>query len=62
MKTLVNEAWAHVAYANDGHLVHTDKRTGKQTLSWRMWPDIASANATLETGLGNIQWEEIDEF
>jgi hypothetical protein len=62
MKTLVNEVWAHVAYTNDGRLVHTDKRTGKQTISLRMWPDIATADATLASGLRNIQWEELDEF
>jgi hypothetical protein len=44
MKTLVNEVWTQIAYHNDGHLVHLDKRTGKQTISFRVWPDIASAN------------------
>jgi hypothetical protein len=39
MKTLVNEIWTEVAYHNDGHLVHTDKRTGKQTISFQVWPD-----------------------
>jgi hypothetical protein len=62
MKTLVNEVWTQIAYHNDGHLVHLDKRTGKQTISFRVWPDIASANRTLAEGLGKIQWEEIDEF
>ena len=50
MKTLVNEVWTQIAYHNDGHLVHTDKRTGKQTISFRVWPDIASANRTLAEG------------
>ena len=62
MRTLLNEVWVHVAYMNDGRLVHTDKRTGKQTISWRMWPDIASADATLAAGVAAIQWEEFDEF
>ena len=62
LKTLVNEIWTEVAYHNDGHLVHTDKRTGKQTISFQVWPDIASADRTLAAGLGKIQWEEVDEF
>jgi hypothetical protein len=60
MKTLVNEVWAQIAYHNDGHLVRTDKRTGKQTISFRVWPDMASANRTLAEGFGKIRWEEID--
>ena len=62
MKTLVNEIWTEVAYHNDGHLGHTDKITGKHTISFHVWPDIASADRTLAEGLGKIQWEEIDEF
>ena len=50
MKTLVNEVWTQIAYHSDGHLVHTDKRSGKQTISFRVWPDIASANRTLAEG------------
>ena len=57
-----DEIWTEVAYHNDGHLVHTDKRTGKQTISFQVWPDIASADRTLAEGLGKIQWEEVDEF
>jgi hypothetical protein len=60
MKTLVNEVWTQIAYHNDGHLVRTDKRTGKQTISFRVWPDMASANRTLAEGFGKIRWEEID--
>ena len=62
MKTLVNEVWTQIAYHSDGHLVHTDKRSGKQTISFRVWPDIASANRTLAEGLGKIQWEDVDEL
>ena len=62
MKTLVNEICTEVAYHMDGHLVHTDKRTEKQTVSFQVWPDIASADRTLAEGLGRIQWEEVDEF
>ena len=54
MKTLVNEVWTEIAYHDDGHLLHTDKRTGKQT--------ITSADRMLAEGLGKIQWEEIEEF
>ena len=61
-KTLVNEVWTQIAYHSDGHLVHTDKRSGKQTISFRVWPDIASANRTLAEGLGKIQWEDVDEL
>ena len=33
MKTLLNNLWAHIGYEDDGHLVHTDKRTGAQRVS-----------------------------
>jgi hypothetical protein len=62
MQTLVEEVWTQIAYHNDGHLVQLDKRTGKQTISFQVWPDSASANRTLVEGLGMIQWEEIEEF
>jgi hypothetical protein len=62
VKMLINDVWAHIAYANDGHLVHTDKRTGKQKISFRMWPDMASANRSLAADSGAIQWEEFEEF
>jgi hypothetical protein len=62
MKMLLNDVWAHISYEDDGHLVHTDKRTGKQKISFRMWPDIASANRTLTAELGKIQWDEWEEL
>ena len=62
MKTLVNEVWTEIAYHDDGHLLHTDKRTGKQTISFRVWPDVASADRTVAEGLGEIRWDEIEEF
>jgi hypothetical protein len=62
MKTLVNEVWTQIAYHSDGHLVRTDKRTGKQTVSFRVWLDMASANRTLAEGFGKIRWDEVDGF
>jgi hypothetical protein len=47
VKMLLNDVWAHISYEDDGHLVRTDKRTGKQKISFRMWPDITSANRAL---------------
>jgi len=38
MKTLLNNLWAHIGYEDDGHLVHTDKRTGMQFVSVKTWP------------------------
>jgi hypothetical protein len=61
MKMLVNEVWTEIAYEDDGHLVRTDKRSGKQTISFRVWPDVASADRALAAGL-EIRWEDIDEF
>jgi hypothetical protein len=62
MNTLLNGVWAQIGYQNDGHLVHTDRRTGNHKISFRMWPDIASANKALGEGLGKIEWEEWEEF
>jgi hypothetical protein len=62
MRVLLNETWAQVGYYADGHLVHTDKRTGKLTISVRVWPDIVSANRALSNGLTAIEWDEWDEF
>jgi hypothetical protein len=33
VKTLLNNLWTHIGYEDDGRLVHTDKRTGKQKVS-----------------------------
>jgi hypothetical protein len=59
---LLNDVWAHISYEDDGHLVRTDKRTGKQKISFRMWPDITSANRALTAELGKIQWDEWEEL
>jgi hypothetical protein len=58
---LLNGVWMDIHYEDGGHLVHTDKRTGKQKISFRMWPDIGSANKALAAELGKIEWEEFEE-
>jgi hypothetical protein len=60
VKTLLNNLWAHIGYEDDGHLVHTDKRTGAQRVSVQSWPDPASAKKAL-AGPGKIEWEELKE-
>ena len=62
MKILLNEVWDQIGYQDDGHLVRTDRRTGELKISFRMWPDIASANKALGEGLGKVEWEEWKEF
>ena len=61
MKTLLNNLWARIGYVDDGHLVHTDKRTGKQKISLKTWPDVATAKGAVTTGLSKIEWEELNE-
>jgi hypothetical protein len=61
MKTLLNNLWAHIGYEDDGHLLHTDKRTGAQRVSVQNWPDPASAKKALAGGPGKIEWEELKE-
>jgi len=61
MKPLLDNLWAHIGYKYDGHLVHTDKRTGAQGGSLQRWPDLASAKKALAAGLGKIEWEELKE-
>ena len=61
MKTLLNNLWAHIGYEDDGHLVHTDKRSGRQRISLETWSDIASAKKALAAGLSKIEWEELKE-
>jgi hypothetical protein len=48
-------------YEDDGHLVHTDKRTGAQKISLKAWPDLAGAKQAMAAGLGKIEWEELNE-
>jgi hypothetical protein len=62
MKILLNDPWSLVGYMSDGHLMHTDRRTGKLKISYRMWPDIVGANKALGQGLGTIRWEDWEEF
>ena len=59
MRTLLNNLSAHIGYEDDGHLLHTDKRTGAQRGNLQSWPDLASAKKALAAGLGKIDWEEL---
>jgi hypothetical protein len=61
VKTLLNNLWAHIGYEDDGYLVHTDKRTGKQKISVKTWPSLVSARQALAAGLSKIEWEELNE-
>ena len=58
MKTLLNNLWAHIGYEDDGYLVHTDKRTGKQKISVETWRDVASAKEAVAVILSKIEWED----
>jgi hypothetical protein len=58
-KTLLNNLWAHIGYEDDGHLLHTDKRTGGQRVSLQNWPDLAGVKKALAAALGKIEWEEL---
>jgi len=59
MKTLMNNLWAHIGYEDDGHLVHTDKKTGVQRISLKTWPNVASAKKAVTAGLGQIEWKSL---
>jgi hypothetical protein len=61
VKTLLNNLWAYIGYDDDGHLVHTDKRTGKQKTSLETWPDARSAKEAVAARLSEIEWEELQE-
>jgi hypothetical protein len=61
VKTLLNNLWTHIGYEDDGHLVHTDKRTGKQMVSAKAWPSLVSARQALAIGFSKIEWEELKE-
>jgi hypothetical protein len=61
VKTLLNDLGAHIGYEDDGHLVHTDKRTGVQKVSLETWPDVASAKEAVAEKLNKIEWEELKE-
>jgi len=61
VKTLLNNLWAHIGYEDDGHLVHTDKRTGERKISIETWPDVTTAKETVARWLSKIEWEELQE-
>jgi hypothetical protein len=61
VKTLLNNLWTHIGYEDDGHLVHTDKRTGMQLVSVKTWPSLVSARQALAIGFSKIEWEELKE-
>jgi hypothetical protein len=59
VKTVLNNLWTHIGYEDDGHLVHTDKRTGAQKISLKAWFDVASARRALDAGIEKIEWKEL---
>ena len=61
MKTLLNTLRAHIGYDDDGFLVHTDKRSGKQKVTLKSWPNVETAKVAVATELGKIEWETLDE-
>ena len=61
VKTVLNNIWTHIEYEDDGHLVHTDKRTGMQFVSVKAWPSLVSARQALDAGFSKIEWEELKE-
>jgi hypothetical protein len=61
VKTVLNNLWTHIGYEDDGHLVHTDKRTGVQRISLKTWPNVASAKEAVTAGFRKIEWEELKE-
>jgi hypothetical protein len=61
VKTILNNLWSHIGCQDDGHLVHTDKRTGKQKISLQTSADVVSAKTAVAKGLGKIEWEELKE-
>jgi hypothetical protein len=61
VKTLLITPRAYVGYDDDGYLVHTDKKSGKQKISLKRWPDAQAAKLVVATALGKIEWEALDE-
>ena len=61
MKTLLNSLYVHIGYDDEGFLVYTDKKSGKQKVSVKTWPDVQSAKVAVATGLGKIEWEVFNE-
>jgi hypothetical protein len=60
-QTILNNLWAHIGYDDDGRLVYTDKRTGKQKTSLKTWLDATSAKEAVALTLSEIEWEELQE-
>ena len=50
LKTLLNNRSTHIGYDDDGHILHTDKRTGMQWVSVKTWPNLISARLALDAG------------
>jgi hypothetical protein len=61
VKTLLNDLWTHIGYEDDGHLIHTDTRTGMQFVSVKAWPSLVCARQALDAGFSKIEWEELKE-
>jgi hypothetical protein len=57
----LNNLRTHIGHEDDGRLVHTDKRTGKQLISIKTWPSLVAARQALAIGFGKIEWEELNE-
>ena len=54
VKTVLNNLWTHIGYEDDGHLVHTDKRTGAQKISRKACVNIATARKAWLPGLAKL--------
>ena len=61
MRTLLNNLYAHIGYDDYGYLVHTAKKSGKQKISVKRWPDVQSAKVAVSNDLGKIEWEDLNE-
>jgi len=61
VKTVLNNLWSHIGYEDDGHLLHTDKRTGVQWISLNTWRDLANAKQAVTAGFSKIEWEELKD-
>jgi hypothetical protein len=60
VKTVLNNLWTHTGHEDDGHL-HTDKRTGMQFVSVKVWPSLVSVRQVLDAGFSKIEWKELKE-
>ena len=57
MKTLLNNLWAYIGHEDDGHLLHTDKRTGTQRVSLQSWPSCER-----QESIGRRAWQKWEEL